>query len=75
MGLGLYPYFLKGIWVPSPQSTSMLTPLNLMSSDVSHLFEKPELISLAGLFPECCNGVESTDPARWPSLPEKPALG
>ncbi|MBQ7656328.1 MAG: histidine phosphatase family protein [Clostridia bacterium] len=34
--------------------------------DVSHLLAGNEAPSLAGLFPECYNGVDSTDPPSWP---------
>ncbi len=43
--------------------------------DVSHLIQGNEDASLAGLFPECYNGVDSTDPASWPCAPEKPLIG
>ncbi|MBQ9264072.1 MAG: histidine phosphatase family protein [Clostridia bacterium] len=46
----------------------------LCAGDVSHLLEAGEPVSLAGLFPECYNGVESTDPASWPTQPDIPAL-
>ena len=42
--------------------------------DLSHLLQGGEPLSLSGLFPECYNGVESTDPSRWPTMPEKPLL-
>lgn len=42
--------------------------------DVSHLLENGEPLSLIGIYPECWNGVESTDPARWPKQPETPLL-
>ena len=82
-GLPVVPLWQSHLFLPSSVTTLITQECVkgevefrcLCAGDVSHLFEKPELISLAGLFPECCNGVESTDPARWPSLPEKPALG
>ncbi len=43
--------------------------------DVSHLIMGNENASLAGLFPERYNGVDSTDPASWPCQPEKPLIG
>ena len=42
--------------------------------DISHLLAGNENASLAGLFPECYNGVDSTDPASWPGLPETPLI-
>ena len=42
--------------------------------DVSHLTEAGEPPSLAGLFPECYNGVESTDPDAWPAPPKRHPL-
>ena len=39
--------------------------------DISHLLEDKEALSLAGLFPERYNGVDSTDPAEWPERDEK----
>ena len=46
----------------------------LCAGDVSHLLQHGEPVSLAGLYPECYNGVESTDPNRWPQIPTNPAL-
>ncbi len=42
--------------------------------DISHLLMGNEGASLAGLFPECYNGVDSTDPAAWPCQPEIPLV-
>nr|AIF25965.1 putative fructose-2 6-bisphosphatase [uncultured bacterium Ad_095_K16_contig2] len=42
--------------------------------DVSHLLRGNEIASLAGLFPECYNGVDSTDPAAWPCQPDIPLI-
>lgn len=42
--------------------------------DVSHLIMGNENASLAGLFPECYNGVDSTDPASWPRQPDIPLI-
>ena len=42
--------------------------------DVSHLLQGNEPVSLAGLFPECYNGVDATDPSSWPSQPEIPLI-
>ncbi len=42
--------------------------------DVSHLIQGNEDASWAGLFPECYNGVEATDPSAWPSQPELPLI-
>lgn len=46
----------------------------LCLGDVSHLIEAGEPPSLAGLFPECFNGVESTDPDAWPAPPKRHPL-
>ncbi len=43
--------------------------------DASHLIAGSEAASLAGLYPECYNGVDSTDPASWPRIPEKSLIG
>ena len=42
--------------------------------DIRHLIEGGEPASLAGLFPECYNGVDSTDPSAWPCQPETPII-
>ena len=42
--------------------------------DVRHLLEAGEPVALAGVYPECYNGVDSTDPARWPAMPKTPPL-
>ena len=42
--------------------------------DVSHLIQGNEPLSLAGLFPEQYNGVDSTDPATWPSVSDIPII-
>ncbi len=44
------------------------------AGDVSHLEECGEPVSRAGLYPEIYNGVDSTDPARWPDCPAEPVL-
>ena len=46
----------------------------LALGDVSHLLAAGEPLSLAGLYPERWNGVDSTDPARWPAQPKTPPL-
>lgn len=46
----------------------------LSAGDVSHLLAAGEAPSLAGLFPETYNGVESTDPGQWPGQPWEPAI-
>ncbi len=46
----------------------------ICAGDVSHLLAAGEPISLAGLFPETYNGVESTDPGRWPGQPWPQAI-
>ena len=42
--------------------------------DISHLLAAGEPPSLAGIYPETYNGVESTDPALWPSHPKEQIL-
>lgn len=42
--------------------------------DVSHLLRGGENVSLAGLFPEQYNGVDTTDPASWLCQPETPLI-
>lgn len=42
--------------------------------DISHLTVGNEGVSLAGLFPECYNGADTTDPSAWPYPPEKPLI-
>lgn len=42
--------------------------------DISHLLQEKEIPSLAGLFPEQYNGVDSTDPSTWPSVSETPII-
>lgn len=44
------------------------------AGDISHLLAAGEPPSLAGLFPECYNGVDSTDPALWPGMPQTSPL-
>ncbi|MBQ9198195.1 MAG: histidine phosphatase family protein [Clostridia bacterium] len=46
----------------------------LCAGDVSHLLAAGEPPSLAGLYPETYNGVESTDPTQWPSQPWPQAI-
>ncbi|MBQ9299677.1 MAG: histidine phosphatase family protein [Clostridia bacterium] len=46
----------------------------LCAGDVSHLLAAGEPLSLAGLFPETYNGVESTAPALWPGQPWPQAI-
>ena len=46
----------------------------LCAGDVSHLLGQEDALSWAGEFPECYNGVESTDPALWPVLPQLPLI-
>ena len=42
--------------------------------DVSHLLQGNEKPSLAGLFPECYNGIDSTNPSEWPQQTECPII-
>lgn len=42
--------------------------------DVSHLLPEKETLSLAGLYPECYNGLDSTDPSEWPDDEKRPFL-
>ena len=44
------------------------------AGDVGHLLENGEPLSLIGIYPECYNGVESTDPKKWPEQPKTPVL-
>ena len=44
------------------------------AGDVSHLLAADEPLSLAGLYPETFNGVESTDPGLWPDQPWPQAI-
>ena len=44
----------------------------LCAGDVSHLLQAGEPISLAGLYPECYNGVDNTAPSTWPAQPTMP---
>lgn len=46
----------------------------LCAGDVGHLLAAPDALSWAGEFPECYNGVESTDPALWPRMPGQPLV-
>ena len=46
----------------------------LCAGDVSHLLNGEDVLSWAGVFPECFNGVESTDPGLWPRMPGKPLV-
>ncbi|MBR4359558.1 MAG: histidine phosphatase family protein [Clostridia bacterium] len=46
----------------------------LCAGDVGHLLNAPDALSWAGEFPECYNGVESTDPGLWPRMPEQPLV-
>ena len=46
----------------------------LCAGDISHLMSANEPVSLAGLFPECYNGMDNSDPASWPEIPDNPAL-
>ena len=46
----------------------------ISAGDISHLLAAGEPPSLAGLYPETYNGVESTDPLRWPGQPWEPAI-
>lgn len=42
--------------------------------DASHLLQEKQNPSLAGLFPECYNGIDSTDPNKWPAHEEAQAI-
>ena len=42
--------------------------------DVSHLLQGKETPSLAGLFPECYNGIDSTNPWEWPRQSKYPII-
>ena len=42
--------------------------------DISHLLYEKQAPSLAGLFPERYNGVDSTDPSEWPDYGELPVI-
>ena len=42
--------------------------------DVSHLLQEDHAPSLAGLYPECYNGVDSTEPSAWPDCPGLPVI-
>ncbi len=44
------------------------------AGDVSHLLQGGEPASLAGLFPERYNGVDSTDPGLWPERVDIPVI-
>ena len=46
----------------------------ISAGDVSHLLAADEPLSLAGLYPETFNGVESTDPGLWPDQPWPQAI-
>ena len=37
--------------------------------DMSHLYVRDRAPTLHAMFPECFNGVDSTDPAKWPDAP------